>query len=131
MKLALLMSNGETVALASRLIATGASVCTAQTDAPRPSSDWLIFDESIPLASPDERTATRKLIGNALVSGMPVFAFLSPAAPATPRCALVMSEMLSPIALTARIVWRRTRDSNPERFLGLRQFSRLLSYQLD
>lgn len=94
MKLALLMSNGETVALASRLIATGASVCTAQTDAPLPSSDWLIFDESIPLASPDERTATRKLIGNALVSGMPVFAFLSPAAPATPRCALVMSEML-------------------------------------
>ena len=95
MKLALLMSNGETVALASRLIAVGASACTVKLGSPLPASDWLMFDESIPLASLQDRADTRALIRDALVSGKPVFAFLSPSAPASPKCALVMSEMLA------------------------------------
>lgn len=94
MKFALLTSNGEAVALASRLIAAGASACTAQTGAPLPASDWLLFDESVPLASPADRAETKRLLGEALSAGHPVFAFLSPAAPASPKCAVVMTELL-------------------------------------
>lgn len=95
MKSALLMSNGETVALASRLIAAGVSVCTAQAKNPLPACDALFFDESIPLLSPEGRMNTKRLIGEALASRKPVIAILSPAAPVTPKCGVVMSELLS------------------------------------
>lgn len=94
MKLALLASNGETVALASRLIAAGATACTARTGEALPSCDWLLFDESVPLSSPSERSAVKHLLGEVLSSGKPVFAFLSPNAPATPKCAVVMTELI-------------------------------------
>lgn len=94
MKLALLASNGETVALASRLIGAGASACTARLGEPLPACDWLLFDESAPLASHLDRNATKLLLGEALANGKPLFAFLSPNAPATPKCAVVMTELL-------------------------------------
>ncbi|MBR2906572.1 MAG: hypothetical protein IKC26_00830 [Clostridia bacterium] len=94
MKLALLASNGETVALASRLISGGASACTAEAGKPLPACDWLLFDESTPLSSTEARTATRHLLGEALAAGKPLFAFLSPNAPVTPKCAIVMTELL-------------------------------------
>lgn len=95
MKLALLMSNGETVALASRLIAVGASACTAQKDAPLPSCDWLLFDESTLIASKEDRNEAKRLLTEALSLGRPAFAFLSPSAPATPKCALTVTEALA------------------------------------
>lgn len=93
MKLALLASNGETVALASRLISGGASACTAEIGKPLPTCDFLLFDESVPLSSSESRTAVKHLMGEALAAGKPLFAFLSPNAPVTPRCAVVMTEL--------------------------------------
>lgn len=95
MKLALLMSNGEAVALASRLAVMGASPRIASTEAPLPECDWLVFDESAPISSPAGRNATRRLIGEALSLGRPIFAFLSPTAPVTPKCAVAFTELLS------------------------------------
>lgn len=94
MKFALLTSNGETVALASRLISGGASACTAEIDKPLPACDWLLFDESAPLSSPAGRTSVKALILEALSAGKPLLAFLSPNAPITPKCAVVMTEFL-------------------------------------
>ena len=95
MKLALLTSNGEAVALASRLIAGGASACTAEADKPLPvGADLLLFDESTPLLSREGRAATRALLFEALSKGKPTLAFLSPNAPATPKCAIAMTELL-------------------------------------
>lgn len=95
MKIALLASNGETVALASRLAVLGASPRIASGDSPLPDSDWLLFDESLPISSPKGRSETRRLIGEALSLGRPVFAFLSPNAPVTPKCAVTFTELLS------------------------------------
>ena len=103
MKLALLTSNGETVALASRLISGGASACTAEIDKPLPACDWLLFDESAPLSSPKGRASTKALLLEALSIGKPLLAFLSPNAPITPKCAVVMTELLgfsSAVAVT-------------------------------
>lgn len=94
MKLALLMSNGETVALASRIIAAGSSACIAEIDSPLPSCDWLLFDESFPLSSPEHRKSVKRLLGEALSGGKPAFAVLTPGAPVTPKCALAVNEML-------------------------------------
>lgn len=101
MKLALLASNGETVALASRLISGGTSACTAEVGKPLPVCDWLLFDESAPLSSSDARLAVKRLIGEALAGGKPLFAFLSPNAPVTPKCAVVMTELIGFSSATA------------------------------
>lgn len=95
MKFALLTSNGETVALASRLISVGASACTAEIDKPLPACDWLLFDESAPLSSQKGRASVKALLWEALSAGRPLLAFLSPNAPVTPKCAVVMTELLS------------------------------------
>ena len=95
MKLSLLMSNGEAVALASRLLVMGASPRIATADAPLPDCDWFVFDEGPLLASPAERASARRLVGEALSLGRPGLAFLSPNAPATPKCAVAFSELLS------------------------------------
>ena len=94
MKISLLASPGESVALASRLAVLGASPRIATPDSPLPECDWLIFDESHPLTSPSARTETRRLIGEALALSRPVFAFLSPNAPVTPKCAVTFTELL-------------------------------------
>lgn len=89
------MSNGETVALASRLIAAGGSACTVQPNAPLPSCDWLLFDESIPLSSPTLRAETKRLLAEALSQGHPTLLFLSPCAPLTPKCAVIATELFA------------------------------------
>ena len=94
MKFALLMSSGETVALASRLIGVGAQACTVLPENPLPACDFLIFDESVPLTGAKSRTETRRLCGEALSKGKPILAFLSPVAPVTPKCAVVMNELI-------------------------------------
>ena len=95
MKFALLMSNGETVALASRLISVGASACTAQTGSPLPSSDWLLIDESTPLSSPQGRSESKRLLTEALSMGHPSMIFLSPNTPVTPKSAIVATELFA------------------------------------
>lgn len=95
MKVALLASNGVTVALASRLIAGGVKASTVTDESSLEGCDWFLFEESIPLSSKEQRSETKKLIGSALLSGKPTFAYLTPNAPATPKCAVVMNELLS------------------------------------
>jgi len=89
------MSNGETVALASRLIAVGENACTVQPNMPLPSCDWLLFDESTPLTSPALRAETKKLLTEALGAGRPTLLFLSPSTPLTPKCAVIATELFA------------------------------------
>lgn len=94
MKFALLMSNGETVALASRLAAVGITPCIAAPNEALPLSDLLIFDESVPLTSPDAKRNTFRLISEALSARKPVMAVLTDNAPVSPKCALTVNELL-------------------------------------
>lgn len=94
MNIALLASNGETVALASRLISSGNMVRTAFADESLPECDWFIFDESSPLSSKENRINTKARIAEALSLGKPVMAMLTENAPVTPKCAVAFSELL-------------------------------------
>ena len=94
MKIALLASTGETVALASRLISSGNTVRTAFADESLPECDWFLFDESSPLSSKENRAHTKARIAEALSGGKPVLAILTENAPVTPKCAVAFSELL-------------------------------------
>lgn len=98
MKLSLFVPKEQLILSAAHLSAAGISVMPLSPEdrfeEKLADTDWVFFSEGIPLLSSAAHKETRRLLSESLRQGKPVFACLSPDAPVTPKCALLMTELL-------------------------------------